>query len=61
MAARPTTPESIACIKINVVHTDETEKIALALMARFVCDRASLQEMDALMHEMGVDVDPPRS
>jgi hypothetical protein len=54
-------PEAIAYIKINLFHTDETEKIALALMTRFVCGGASPQEMDALMHEMGVDVDPPRA
>lgn len=53
-------PESIAYIKINLFHTDETEKIAIALMTRFVCEGASVPEMDALIHEMGVGVSPPR-
>ncbi len=48
-------PESIANIKITLVHTDETERIALALLTRFVCQGASLQEMDALIREMGLE------
>lgn len=52
-------PESIAYVKINLVHTDATESIALALLTRFVCGEASLEEMDALIHEMGVDEEPP--
>jgi hypothetical protein len=52
-------PESIANLKINLVHTDDTEKIALTLLTRFVCDGASLAEMDALIHELGADEEPP--
>ena len=47
--------ESIAYIKIVLFHTDASEKIALALLTRFVCGGASLEDMDALIHEMGVD------
>jgi hypothetical protein len=48
-------PESIAYIKINLVHTDATENIALTLLTRFVCGGASLQEIDALISEMGLE------
>ena len=51
-------PGSIANLKINLVHTDATENIARALLTRFVCEGASLEEMDALIHEMGVDEEP---
>ena len=51
-------PGSIANLKINLVHADATENIALALLTRFVCEGASLEEMDALIHEMGVDEEP---
>lgn len=47
-------PEAVAYIKINVVHTDETERLAVELMTRFVCGEASLDEMDQVMREMGV-------
>ena len=53
-------PDSRAYIKVNLVHTDATESIALALLTRFVCEGASLEEMDALIHEMGVDEEEAR-
>ena len=46
--------DAIAYIKINVVHTDETERIAVELMTQFVCGAASLEEMDELMRQIGV-------
>ena len=48
-------PESIAYVKVVLFHTDESEKTALALLTRFVCGGGSLEQMDALIHEMGVD------
>ncbi len=51
-------PESIAYVKINLVHTDATENIALTLLTRFVCGGVSLQEADALIAEMGLNEEP---
>ena len=42
-----------------IVHTQETERIAPALLRRFVCEGASLGEMeDAVMGERGLDEEP---
>lgn len=41
-------------IKISLIHTDETEDIALRLLERFVCGGASLKEMDELITQLGV-------
>ena len=54
-------PEAMPYIKINVVHTDETERMAVALLTRFVCDGASLEQMDAMIREMGLNEEPRRS
>ncbi|GFE80216.1 hypothetical protein GCM10011487_22160 [Steroidobacter agaridevorans] len=36
-------------LKINLVHTEQSESMALALLQRFVCESASIEDINALI------------
>ena len=47
-------PEPVDYLKITLFHTDETEKMALALLKGFVSDRLSLKETNDLIRGLVV-------